>query len=59
MERFHNGALHDFEDAFCVAPAGKEADRDSDQRIDNAFAEFLEVIEETHRRHFIVIRCVG
>ena len=48
-----------FEDALGVSPASKEADRDSDQRINNALAEFLEVIEETHRRHFIMIRCVG
>ncbi len=59
MERVHDGALHDFENTFGISPAGKEPDRNSNQRIDDAFAEFLEVIEETHRRHFIVIRCVG
>src|SRR5208282_4860531 len=55
----HDGTLHDSVDMPGVSPAGEEADDDGNDGIDDALAQFLEMIEETHGRELILIAVAG
>ncbi len=54
-ERVHDRTLHDSVDTLGVSPAGEETDGDGDDGINDALAEFLEMIEEAHAGHLIFI----
>src|ERR1700716_782853 len=45
FKRVHDWLLHDRVDLFAITPAGKEADQHGDDAVNEAFAQFLEVIE--------------
>ena len=48
VQGVHDGALHEAEDELVVVPAGEEAYGDGNDGIDEAAAQFLEVVEEAH-----------
>ena len=54
MERIHDGALHDVVDIFGIFPTGEEPDRDGDDGINDALAQFLEMFEEAHGGHLLL-----
>src|SRR5580658_8930640 len=54
-ERLHDGTLHDSVDALGVSPAGEKADDDGDGGINDALAQFLEMVEEAHGGHLILV----
>jgi hypothetical protein len=54
VERIHDGTLDDVVDIFGISPTGKETDGDGDDGIDDALAQFLEMIEEAHGGHLLL-----
>src|ERR1035438_358046 len=57
----HDRLLHDPVDAFPVSPTHAGADGHRYSRIDDAFAEFLQMIEEAHGGHglFVTVAAGG
>ena len=52
-ERVHDWALHDLVNIFGISPTGEEANGDGDDGVDDALAQFLEMVEEAHGWHFL------
>ena len=50
-QRRHDGLLHDAEDLLVIAPADAEAADQYREAIDDAPAQFLQVLEEAHAGH--------
>src|SRR5271157_327335 len=48
LERVHDRTLHDGVNTPGISPTGEEADDNSDDGIDEALAQFLEMVEEAH-----------
>ena len=51
-QRRHDGFLHDGEDLLVKPPAHAKTANHVEGAVDDAAAQFLQVLKETHPRHF-------